>query len=373
MKHIEPVRARSLSAPTACRSPLWAFLVSSLALLGCAGSSGPGPEPEPKSATGSSAPAETAPAGAPTVASPPAASAAERIATAAAEAPASPPPVAAPQAVEPVEPPEPPYDLAADLEERKRVARAALGAKVRLEVVDDVFLVVGDRSMTRYRFKRSLKMIRKTLVAYQNERFSTLPDRAVGVYLFDKKRPYQKYCKKHYGGCGTPFGVYFRDDRRMVMNVGPGLGTLTHELVHPIVEVDFPQAPEWINEGIASLFERPRYPKPGHIKGITNWRLPRLRDAVNDPAERDLTRIDRMLAMSDAEFRGAHEDLHYSMGRYLCQWLDEQKLLWPFYRSWRDNHGEDPTGAKTFAAVVGKAPAEAQDEWVRWIKRQRVR
>ena len=42
-----------------------------------------------------------------------------------------------------------------------------------------------------------------------------------------------------FGGCGTPYGVYYHADRRIVMNVGPGIGTLTHELVHPIVEADF--------------------------------------------------------------------------------------------------------------------------------------
>jgi len=46
------------------------------------------------------------------------------------------------------------------------------------------------------------------------------------------------------------------------MNAGLGLGTLTHELIHPIVETDFPRAPTWINEGIASLFEAPMISGP---------------------------------------------------------------------------------------------------------------
>jgi hypothetical protein len=35
------------------------------------------------------------------------------------------------------------------------------------------------------------------------------------------------------------------------------MGTLTHEIVHPMLEADFPGAPEWLEEGIASPFEAP--------------------------------------------------------------------------------------------------------------------
>ncbi len=260
------------------------------------------------------------------------------------------------------------YDLQADLAQREEVARASLGAKVRLARVEGVFLVVGDRSMSKRGFKSALALIRKTVAAYLNNRFDTLPKRAVAIYLFAQKRPYQAYCKKYYGGCGTPYGVYYHGDRRIVMNIGPGSGTLTHELVHPIVAADFPRAPEWINEGIASLFERPRFPAPGQIRGIKNWRYPRLARALRSRNERDLASLERLIGMSDEEFRGAGEDLHYSMARYVCQWLDEQKLLWPFYRTWRDSYEDDPTGVKTFIAVVGKTPGEAHAAWARWVK-----
>ena len=59
------------------------------------------------------------------------------------------------------------------------------------------------------------------------------------------------------------------------------------------------------------------------------------------------------------------EDLHYAMARYVCQWLDERKMLWPFYRRWRDTFEKDPTGAQAFAEVVGTSPAEANVAWVK--------
>jgi hypothetical protein len=269
----------------------------------------------------------------------------------------------------PPPPPAPPYDLAADLEARKRIARSELGNKVRLTVVEDVFLVVGAPPTTRREYDRALWMIRASTAAYFNKRFEKRPARAISIYLFYTKGTYNKYCNKSYGGCGTPYGVYFRDDRRIVMNARPGLGTLTHELVHPIVATDFPRAPDWIDEGIASLFERPALGKKGEIHGKKNWRHPRVLSALRSKKEREIATLDRLFAMDDGEFRGANEDLGYAMARYFCQWLDHKGMLWSFYQRWRDDFDDDPTGEKAFRAVVGKTPAQATAEWARWVKR----
>ena len=73
----------------------------------------------------------------------------------------------------------------------------------------------------------------------------------------------------------TPYGYYSSEDNALVMNIGPGAGTLSHELVHPYIEANFPDAPSWFNEGLASLYEQPRE-RDGHMWGTTNWRLPGL-------------------------------------------------------------------------------------------------
>lgn len=153
------------------------------------------------------------------------------------------------------------------------------------------------------------------------------------------------------------------------MNVGPGIGTLTHELVHPIVQADFPGAPEWLNEGIASLFEALSMPAPGQIHGVKNWRHPRLLRALRSPKERDRPSLEAPFALDDATFRGADEDLHYAAARYSCQWLDQQGKLWSFYRYFRDHRESDPTGEHAFTAVMGKTPAEANAPWAAWVKR----
>jgi hypothetical protein len=73
--------------------------------------------------------------------------------------------------------------------------------------------------------------------------------------------------------------------------------------------------------------------------------------------------------MTDDAFRDGDEPLHYAMARYACQWLDDQGKLWPFYRAWREGHEEDPSGARAFAAVMGKTPEEASEAWLGWVRR----
>ena len=210
-------------------------------------------------------------------------------------------------------PPPPPYDLVADRARIVDVAHDELGASVPATVVQDAFVLVAAPGWIEAALQASKSLATRAIDAYFNGRFDKRPARAVGVYLFPDGKTYQAYCRARLGGdCPSVFGFYRPDLRRIIMNAGPGLGTLTHELVHPIVESDFPQAPTWINEGIASLFEAPMIPKRGEIHGGKNWRHPRLLRGLASPAERGEARLDRYFTMPDEQFREHHEDLHWS-------------------------------------------------------------
>ena len=147
----------------------------------------------------------------------------------------------------------------------------------------------------------------------------------------------------------------------MVMNIGSGVGTLTHEIVHPLVESDFPSAPTWLNEGIASVFEQPQIPRPGEIHGGKNWRWPRLKKALTTPAEKDKARLDHYFGMKDDTFRGDDEDLNYAAARYICQWMDDIcAASCGLLPSLARQRGDRPDGAKRPSrTVMGMTPTEA--------------
>jgi hypothetical protein len=243
------------------------------------------------------------------------------------------------------------YDLPADVAHRSAEAKAELGTRATVSTVQDVFVLITPSGQATQ--AGTAELTKKVLRAYFNGRFSKKPSQAISVYLFPEAKAYEAYCQKRWAtACGSPFGFYRPDERRIVMNAGPGIGTLTHELVHPIIETDFPGAPTWLNEGLASLFEALSMPAPGQIHGVKNWRHPRLLRALGSDKERDNASLPALFAMGDDTFRGPGEDLHYATARYLCQWLDQKGLLWAFYRRYRDHHVEDPTGAQSFLAVV---------------------
>lgn len=269
-------------------------------------------------------------------------------------------------------PARPSYDLATDISSRIANARAELGADARVVVQREVFVFVGPKGNTM--FDGAVHLAHDALEAYFNGRFSTPPEHAVVVYLFSSTPAYVAFCDKHFGAkCGTSLGLYRRASREIILDLSLGLPTLTHELVHPIVQRDFPSAPTWLDEGLGALYENPVFPRPGEVHGATNWRHPRLVAALASKSERSKGRLEGLFAMSDTEFREHDEDLHYAMARELCQWLDSRGQLWPFYRAWRDSRasGEVTTGESAFSRIVGETPEQADSEWVKWIRGER--
>jgi hypothetical protein len=261
-----------------------------------------------------------------------------------------------------------PYDLANDLAARRANALAQLGPSAVAEVDADVWLFASPaRDAT---FAAARELAHRAWAAYFHDRFTRRPDRAVTVYVFASRSAFGAFYAKRFGAPVTPdLGFYDRRSREVFVDASSGLTTLTHELVHPIVEADFPDAPEWLQEGLGALFEAPVFPDAGEVHGRRNWRDARLLAAWSSPSGRARARLDSLFGMSDDEFDGSARDLHYAMARAACEWLDARGELWPFYRAWRDAVTDDPHGERAFERVVGATPEEANAAWVAWVER----
>ncbi len=248
-----------------------------------------------------------------------------------------------------------------------KAARADLGARAPTEKALGTFVFAAPPG-NEAGLRASVSFAKDVLHALTNGRFRRLPSKPLTVVLFFGREPYERYCKSVLGeACISPYGFFRYDRRAIVMNAAPGLGTLSHELVHPLVEEDFPDAPLWLNEGIASLYEAPALGKPGEIRGVRNWRHPRLAAALRSKTERDKVSLTKLFTLGDDAFRDDDEALHYAAARYLCQWLESRGKLWEFYAKFRDNHASDPRGERAFSEVVGTSPADAQAAWSKWV------
>jgi len=200
--------------------------------------------------------------------------------------------------------------------------------------------------------------------AFYRQFFTVKPSHILRVYLFKDDRTYRAYAKKLFGDePETPYGYYSSRDRSLIMNIGTGTGTLVHEMTHALIESDFPQVPAWFNEGLGSLFEQCMFTEHG-LKGLVNWRLPILRKAI---ADKRLTGLRKLVSTTRHEFYQDEKGAHYAEARYFCMYIQELGLLEKFYKEFRANHKDDPTGARTLEKLLGKSLDKVQPDWLKWV------
>lgn len=251
-------------------------------------------------------------------------------------------------------------------QERQRLEahRRALAKRLEGEgftvVIEPPFVVVGDESPAKVRARAS-GFLRWAITLLEKDWFSKRPEKIIEVWLFKNERTYRRGAKRFFDDePETPYGYYSPADRALVMNIGPGAGTLSHELVHPYMEANFPDVPAWFNEGVASLYEQPRE-RDGKLVGTTNWRLPGLQRQLRAA---DSPGLAALLATSTEEFYGADYDA-YAMARFLCQYLQDHGKLHTFYQ--RFVASDDATGKTALEEVLGMSLAELEPRWRTWV------
>jgi hypothetical protein len=273
-------------------------------------------------------------------------------------APALPP--AATPATRPAQRPEP-------VETRTRALLAEWKERFDAErfnyTVAGPFLIAGDGSnarIARYRDGTVLAAERALRATY----FDKQPAEPVLVLLFERAGPYKRLAKKWFGDDNVPhFGFFRRSDGVMLMNVGTGTGTLVHELVHALMAPDFPDVPDWFNEGLASLYEQCSL-DGDTIKGHENWRLPGLQAAIQQDKLRPLAEM-----IQDPRFYDeAHVGINYAQSRYLMMYLQEKGRLTDFYKRFRDGAKDDPNGLATLKRVLKTDDlTDFEASWRQWV------
>ena len=247
---------------------------------------------------------------------------------------------------------------------RVRLAKLGLGhLKIRIE---DPFVVVGEGNL-----ERNASTVRWAADILERDFFDKRPSQILNVYLFDSAATYERGVKKLTGDSpGTPYGFYSRTHRGLFMNIATGGGTLVHEIVHPYVEADFPDAPPWLNEGLGSLFEQSAE-QDGHIVGRTNWRLASLQTAI---AKGRVPTFEALTKMDASEFYGAGSGTNYAQARYLLYYMQEHGKLRDFYKAFRAARarGSDPTGYATLVKALGEQDmAVFEKRWQSYVSKLR--
>ena len=236
-----------------------------------------------------------------------------------------------------------------------------MGAGFRVAVVEP-FVVSSNQSreefdaVCQHTIRWAAEMLNKDF-------FPRGPDKIVTIYLFKDEESYEKYARLLFGEKPTtPYGYYLPEHEALVMNIGTGGGTLVHEMVHPLLAADFPSAPSWFDEGLASLYEQSRR-REGQISGMLNWRLPVLQEGMRKGR---FVALEKLLSSSTDDFYDDPFGMHYAEVRYLCYYLQEKRLLRRFYKEFKANHSADPTGIGALLKVTGEE--SLKDLEARWLE-----
>ena len=235
--------------------------------------------------------------------------------------------------------------------------------------VDPPFVVAGDLPQHRL-LSYGRHVIRHAAEAMWRQYFSNRPTEPITVLLFDSGEGYRAHAKRLYGDDRVPYYGYYKPEcRTLLMNISTGGGTLVHELTHALIAYDFPEVPDWFNEGLASLHEQcdAEAWRRGELVGDVNWRLPDLQKAITAGRLRPL----RELITAD-DFRGSLETLNYAQARYFCMYLQHRGVLAKLYRCFRDGHREDPCGLSFVEEVAGNRRIELiERDFLEWVARLR--
>lgn len=236
--------------------------------------------------------------------------------------------------------------------------RTQLEGKGFTVVVEAPFVIVGDESPKRVQSR--VNFVDWVVKLIEKDYFEKQPDKILVIWLFRNINTYKAGAKQFFDDePTTPYGYYSSEDNALVMNIGPGAGTLSHELVHPYIEANFPDAPSWFNEGLASLYEQPRE-RAGHMWGTTNWRLPGLTSMIS---AKKLPPLKELLTSSRDGFYDASYD-SYAYARFLCQYLQDKGKLREFYKAFVVD--TDHTGVVSLEKILGQSVEEFQPVFDKW-------
>jgi Putative peptidoglycan binding domain len=159
--------------------------------------------------------------------------------------------------------------------------RALGGMSVRM-AAKDLFLIAGlqDDTLPETHYERGIKDFYNY---FKSQYFERPPERQVVVVLSSAPYPLVEATRRLYPEVGipvyAPFLGYYNPSDNLIMATGgsAGYGTLLHEMIHALIKADFPNVPPWLNEGLASLYERTQW-SAARLNALPNWRMDQMRE-----------------------------------------------------------------------------------------------
>ncbi|MDD5583862.1 MAG: hypothetical protein PHV55_02240 [Candidatus Omnitrophica bacterium] len=182
-------------------------------------------------------------------------------------------------------------------------------------------------------------------------RIIALDDRGYRTFLHESGNEYLK----------TPYGFTFKNVGTIVVNMDLGVEGFLRELVYVLIYDDIADAPVWIEEGLACLYEGSAW-HDGKIYMKSSWRLPLFKQVIDRPKYiplRELMQLEKIT--EDQEYATAQ-------ARYLMYYLYTKNILGKFYKEYKATRGEDYRGTVALERTVDTTIEQFEQEWLAWVR-----
>ncbi len=188
------------------------------------------------------------------------------------------------------------------------------------------FLIVGlnDSIAPEVHYERGVKDFYNY---FMKEYFQTPPRKLLVILISPHPDVLVEATNRLYPEVGlpvyAPFLGYYNPSDNLIMATGgrSGYGTVLHEMIHALIEADFPEAQDWLKEGLASLYERTSW-KGGRLEALPNWRMDGMQEETVSSLQK-LTREASELGLHSTEIREI---------RLLLLFLDQRQEVDDLYR-----------------------------------------
>jgi hypothetical protein len=264
-----------------------------------------------------------------------------------------------------VQPPPLPIEVCptrADLAQHVMELKKTLPSGMSL-VWEKPFLVIGNEGAAKVK-ERAVSQVKWTRDLMLADFFAQAPQHIEELWVLKDVSSYRRISKDVFDYTPeTPLGYYLSSRNALIMNIKPGYGTLVHEMVHPFMHQNWHDAPAWLNEGLASLFEFP-FEEHGHMKGRVNWRLRGLKIGFS---RKVVPSFSVLTHLSTNAFYDDPHGVHYAQARYICYWLQQKGLLVTYVKRAQEMKATDATGWTALEEVLEADPDTQFLEWERFV------
>lgn len=142
-------------------------------------------------------------------------------------------------------------------------------------VVYERFVLASRSGHSRETMDRMAKYLEQYLRFLERQYGISLPKTFVTVYMVPSSDDLIKHAERLHGlrVSRVTFGYSFRDDMSVIVAIPSEflIGTIMHEFFHLAVRSNFGDIPQWLDEGMAGLYEVSKF-QGEEVLGIPNWR-----------------------------------------------------------------------------------------------------